>query len=165
MRILLITGSYPPMKCGVGAYTQKLANALGDSVDCEVMVLTGSAAAIAANESNVELYAEVQDWRFRHLFRLLRRVTSLSPDIVHFQFPTQGYNGRTALLLPMAVRLSGIPCVQTWHEPPVPARSALQLAVGISRLIVLKENLRQHLAPCIRWVLRKKEFAWIPAAS
>lgn len=153
------------MKCGVGAYTQKLASALADKADCEVVVLTSGDAGIKADESKVELHAEVQDWKFRHLLRLLRCVKELSPDVAHFQYPTQGYNGRSALLLPMVMRLSGIPCVQTWHEPPVPAQVALQLTFGLDKLIVLKKNMRQYLVPAIRWVLRKKEFTWIPAAS
>lgn len=166
MRILLVTGSYPPMKCGVGAYTQKLASALAEAPDCKVMVLTGcDAGGLEASRSGVDVHAEVPDWRYRRLFRLLRRVKELSPDVVHFQFPTQGYNGRSALLLPLLVRCSGIPCVQTWHEPPVTTKSAWTLALGGSQLIVVKKDLRSHLAPCVRWMLRRKRLAWIPAAS
>lgn len=166
MKILLVSGSYPNMKCGVGAYTQRLAGALGEASDCEVTVLTGCEADGSNTSSSiVNVHAEVPDWQPRRLFPLLRRVRELSPDVVHFQFPTRGYNGRAALLLPLLVRCAGVPCVQTWHEPPGSSKSAWLLAIGASQLIVVKKDLRSHLAPIVRWILRRKRVAWIPAAS
>jgi hypothetical protein len=44
MRILLISGSLPPMRCGVGDYTASLATALGRCDDTAVAVLTDTAA-------------------------------------------------------------------------------------------------------------------------
>ena len=44
MRVMLITGSFPPMHCGVGDYTCKLAAALAERADLCVTVLTSRGA-------------------------------------------------------------------------------------------------------------------------
>ena len=44
MKVLLVTGSFPPMKCGVGDYTACLAEALARKPNIEVAVLTSQGA-------------------------------------------------------------------------------------------------------------------------
>ena len=53
IRVLLITGSYPPMKCGVGSYSQRLAMALADYSGVKVTVLTDKRASEVIMRSGV----------------------------------------------------------------------------------------------------------------
>ena len=65
MRVLLVCGTYPPMRCGVGDYTAGLAHAFGRRGDVTVAVLTGSGAAGAREETRRTLpgSANVEDRR------------------------------------------------------------------------------------------------------
>ena len=125
MRVLLISGSYPPDACGVGDYTMRLARALAKQPDWEVAVLTGPAASGGAPGGVTdELPAPTVihcpgAWAFSALPRIVTAVRQWAPDVVHFQYPTQGFFGwRLPALLPALLRCLGFPSVQTWHEPP-----------------------------------------------
>ncbi|MGH3054806.1 MAG: glycosyltransferase, partial [Gaiellaceae bacterium] len=117
MRVLLISGSLPPMKCGIGDYTRQLAEALASRAGVTVGVLTDAAAAASAAERRFEVLPLAHGWRFADLGNLLRAVGAWKPDIAHMQFPGQGY-GRSKLpwLLPSILAMHGLPVVQTWHE-------------------------------------------------
>lgn len=72
MKIVMITGSYPPNVCGVGVYTERLMNSLeqrGHSVE----VITGGG------------------WGLSDAPAVLKRIDACGADIVHLQYPTVGY--------------------------------------------------------------------------
>lgn len=116
MRVLLVTGAYPPVKCGVGDYTAHLAEALAARSDVEVGVLTSLGSGISLDSSRVKVFRAMPNWRFRSALQVKRTVSKFRPDVVHIQYPTQGYNGRLPKFIPLAIRLMGLPVVQTWHE-------------------------------------------------
>jgi glycosyltransferase involved in cell wall biosynthesis len=118
MKLLMITGSFPPIKCGVGDYCAKLANALANQEKWRVIVLTDSGASKGVTSDSVTLLPCVNDWSWRGIRKLFNIVRSQCPDIVHIQYPTAGYrNARGIYYLPFLLRMSGIRVVQTWHEP------------------------------------------------
>ena len=161
---MFVTGAFPPMKCGVGAYTQKLAHALALSGDCKVLVLTDKRASEADPGQGVEIHPQIRGWSLPHLMRTVREVWRLRPDVVHFQYPTKGYSGRGVFLLPEILRWMGFPCVQTWHEP-VLGRGGVLLALGLDALIVVKKDIKRHQPAVTNWMLRNKKMACIPGAS
>src|ERR1700722_2066745 len=117
MRILLVSGSLPPMLCGVGDYTYQLATELGARGDLQVAVLTSRAARNAEPRGNFQLFAVVERWRLSELGRIFRILKEWRPDIVHVQTPTQGYGSSwVPRILPLLCRLAGLRVVQTWHE-------------------------------------------------
>lgn len=164
LKIMLITGSYPPMKCGVGAYTRRLVMALAELSDVRITVLTDERASGVADQEGVEVLPVIRGWRITELVRIAKHVQQSNPDIVHIQYPTQGYSGRTPILLPLLMRLLGKPCVQTWHEP-MPRRVGLLLAIGLDVLIAVREQLISSLPKLIQKILRMTRVVWIPAAS
>ena len=115
MRVLLVSGSFPPMACGVGDYARALAAALSGREDVHVGVLT-SAAADPAAAGGFEVFPVIRTWSPTELGRAKDVVRRFRPDVVHFQFPSQGHRGNLAWLLPPVLRLTGVPVVQTWHE-------------------------------------------------
>src|ERR1700730_15084523 len=116
MRILLISGSLPPMKCGVGDYTANLAKALGRRKDASVAVLTDVAATPTPSDFEFEVFPIARGWRMGDIVPIGVTARRWGPDIIHIQYPTQGY-GRRYLpwLLPSLFRLVNLPVVQTWH--------------------------------------------------
>lgn len=72
MKVVMVTGSFPPDVCGAGHYTEQLVTALnlrGVSVE----VITGAR------------------WGLGNAPSLLRRISESDADITHIQYPTVGY--------------------------------------------------------------------------
>lgn len=120
MRVLLITGSYPPMTCGVGEYTHSLAQALSACGGLDVAVLT-SAEAEGAATGPVEVFPWIGEWKPADFASVKEAIRRFRPDLAHLQYPTQGYRNTLAWQIPARVRAQGLPVVQTWHEQ-VPRR-------------------------------------------
>jgi glycosyltransferase involved in cell wall biosynthesis len=144
MRILLVAGSYPPEPCGVGDYTEKLANSLAALKDVHVGVLTTSASGRKSTKTSpVELMEVVLNWNFSELPKLIREILQWKPDLVHVQYPSQGFFfRRLPSFLPLVCRLLGIKVIQTWHEPHR-MRGALHFllqTLGASGLIFVRPN-------------------------
>lgn len=95
MKVAMLTGSYPPIACGIGDYTSKLASAL------------------TAEGIEVDIYSAKIDWSLLKTKQLARRISATKPDIVHIQYPGTGYGHK---LGPQALSLLLKPCVVTLHE-------------------------------------------------
>jgi glycosyltransferase involved in cell wall biosynthesis len=166
MRILLITGSLPPMKCGVGDYTSQLAKSLGRRGDATVAVLTDVAAS-APPDPDYVLFPVAHGWRISDLFAIAGTVRGWRPDVVHIQFPTKGYAGRILpFFLPGIVTSLRIPVVQTWHEyQSTGSVTILTNAMMTGGIIVVRPDYRSKVSPWYGWLLDRKPFRFIPNAS
>jgi len=166
LRVLLITGSFPPMKCGVGDYTAFLAAALAKRGDVDVAVLTDEGAA-AAKPDGVEVLPLARGWRVRDRAPLLDAVAKWKPDVAHVQYPTQGYGRRwLPWLLPVMLARRGVAIVQTWHEY-LPYPLPRYVAPGLLRggLVAVRPRFPEAMRWPSRSFLRRKEFRFIPNAS
>lgn len=169
MRVLVVTGSFPPMKCGVGDYTFHLVNALAERPDVEVGVLTSLSSATPVNSSRVQLFNVMPGWGIGNALQAKRVIAEFQPDVVHIQYPTQGYNnGYLPWLLPMIAFLMGKKVVQTWHEgyrpwyaPWIFLKSIVPGGLVFVRPNYIKENLHTLLS----WAIWGKTPVFIPNAS
>jgi len=159
MRILLVAGSYPPEPCGVGDYTQKLAEVLAAKSDLEVAVLA-KRGSMRSQDPNLEIIADVEQWGLPELLKIVRNVRAWSPDLVHIQYPAQGFfHRRLPLFLPLIFRLLGFDVVETWHEPPPRSRKALFYFIlpllGATGLVFVRPAYLDFFSPRIRgWLNR-----------
>jgi glycosyltransferase involved in cell wall biosynthesis len=95
-KILLVTGSYPADICGVGDYSKKLLESLN-------------------KESNiVELFYK-KKWGIIYLFSYINEIKSKKANLVHFQYPTEGY-GYSFLPLLLMIFLPKQKLIITIHE-------------------------------------------------
>src|ERR1041385_4966450 len=83
MRVLMVTGEYPPMTGGVSRYTHSLVKALARKVHVDVAAGVGSA---NATDSDVVVYPVIRKGDRGNSDRLLRLVSELRPDIVNVQY-------------------------------------------------------------------------------
>ena len=167
MRILLISGSLPPMKCGVGDYTANLAKALDRRDDTSAAVLTDAAAKPIPSDFDFEVFPIVDGWRMTNFLRIAKVVRRWHPDLIHIQYPTQGY-GHAYLpwLLPALFSMANVPIVQTWHEYHMETvRRNLLNAILSGGLVVVRPDYKATMPNWYRWLIRKKHFAFIPNAS
>jgi glycosyltransferase involved in cell wall biosynthesis len=72
MKLVMVSGSYPPDVCGGGHYTQRLVEAL-EMRGVSVEVITGT------------------DWGVKTVPRVQRLIRTLGADLTHIQYPTVGY--------------------------------------------------------------------------
>jgi glycosyltransferase involved in cell wall biosynthesis len=168
MRVLLVTGSFPPMKCGVGDYTASLAEALGELPGTQVAVLTTEVDGVAQARGKVELLQLVPSWKWSALRPLLGAIRDWRPDIVHIQYPTQGYGDDwLPWFLPVFLRLMRITQVHTWHEflPMGSHRHSALIALCCDGVIVVRPRYKESMPSFYRWLVRNRPFEFIPNAS
>lgn len=155
------------MMCGVGDYTANLAKALGRRGDVSVAVLTDIAAAPVPTDFNFEVFPVVDGWKISDLIRIARVVHHWRPDLVHVQYPTQGYGPkRLPWLLPALLRMVNVPVVQTWHEYHMErVRRNFFNAVMSGGLIAVRPRYKEAMPPWFRWLTQRKRFTFIPNGS
>ncbi|MGH7240967.1 MAG: hypothetical protein ACREGB_01580, partial [Candidatus Saccharimonadales bacterium] len=154
-KILFITGSLPPMECGVGYYTASLIEHLSTTKQ-SLVVLTG------ANSSHLDASIQklhTSSWRLRNAWSLFKSCRQAEADIIHIQYPTVGYGRRLGInVLPWAIRLlpGRSKLVITLHEyfaSPFLGRMRNLLTVIPAQQIIVSNEADRHSLP---WFLRKK---------
>jgi glycosyltransferase involved in cell wall biosynthesis len=168
MRVLFITGSYPPMKCGVGDYSYNLARTLAADTKIHVGVLTSSTEREIANSDRVEIFPIMEGWGLANTLDIIKTIHHWSPDIVHIQYPTQGYgNGLLPWILPAIAFLMRKKVVQTWHEIYSRRNAPLLLLKSIipSTLVFVRPQYVENLHPMLFWCLWNKKIVYIQNAA
>ena len=169
MKILLVTGSYPPMRCGVGDYTYNLAKALHADPKNIVGILSSSLSGLANQTDGFKVFPVIKAWKFKEVLTVIKIIHRWSPDIVHIQYPTQGYkDGFLPWILPMLAFLMGKRVVQTWHEGynRSDAPKLFLKSVIPSNLVFVRPNFKkENLHWMLRWAIWCKSFFFIPNAS
>lgn len=150
LRVLIVSGSYPPMRCGVGDYAAHLIRALRTLNGISLHLLTSTQA--GKERGNDWLHADVTAWNFRGLVPYRHLLSELQPDIVHIQYPTQGYSSWAgpAEIPAMTRRLAKARIVETWHEYPGPVTSAsawalMAMAAAADALIYVRPDYPNHV--------------------
>jgi len=98
MRILFVTGEYPPMQGGVADYTRALGQALV-AAGQEVAVLTSDRASEAPVDPGLAVWPEVTAWDRSCWAALDGTIAGWRPDIVHIQYQTAAYDMRPGINL------------------------------------------------------------------
>lgn len=134
MRVCFISGSYPPMLCGIGDFVQQLAKKLSEE-GVHIDILTSKGEIIHQVGEGVNVWPEVQTWNLIALPAILAKLQAIRPDLVNIQYPTQRYGRHPMVnLLPAFIRiLLRIPAVTTIHEFTTYSRLG-RLRVGLSIL-------------------------------
>lgn len=90
-RVLFVLGAFPNMPCGVGDYTYHLIMSLS-KYQLNLGVLTAQDSRVISRHdvpTDVDLYSIVSSWSIRAIPGILEFVRTLSPDLVHVQYPSQ----------------------------------------------------------------------------
>ena len=98
MRILFITGEYPPMQGGVADYTRELGRALVE-LGHDVGVLTAVDATKGWIEPGIEVFPHIDGWGWNVWSELDRVVDDWQPDVVHIQYQTAAFGMSPAINL------------------------------------------------------------------
>lgn len=167
MRVLLVAGTFPPAHCGVGDYAEKLAMALAKEPGMTIGVLT-TQQTNTSRADGVAILNKALSWRLGELFALVRSVWAWRPDVLHIQYPSQGFFERVLPdVLPIVCRLLQIKVVQTWHEPYRLRRlpQLLLNLLGANGLIFVRPNYLDLLPRSFQAIVKHFQFSVIPNAS
>jgi glycosyltransferase involved in cell wall biosynthesis len=119
VRVVLVSGSLPAVRCGIGEYTARMASQLARTPGMTVQVLTTRSDLVEPGAvAPAQLLPPVRDWGLPSVVRSARRFRQLEPDVVHLQYPAVGYARSFGILtLPLVTRLLvQVPVVLTIHE-------------------------------------------------
>lgn len=133
MKVVMMTGSYPPDHCGVGDYTFHLVTAL-EKAGMNMSVLHS------------------QNWRMTSLPHLISSIYREKPDILHIQYPTFGY-GRSMSPQIISLLYRRAPVVVTLHE--------FSQAHPLRRLSIVPFTLRCYVLFTNQWE-RNSLCRWAP---
>jgi glycosyltransferase involved in cell wall biosynthesis len=118
MKILLISGEFPPMVGGMGDYTKELAKALAKPGN-RVSVLTSLLGQDGGE--NFRLYPRVSKWDFSSWKAIIALIEEIEPQIVHLQYQAAAYGMHPAInLLPWRLRRRHPLLFVTFHDLRVP---------------------------------------------
>jgi glycosyltransferase involved in cell wall biosynthesis len=133
MRILFLTGEFPPLQGGVGDCTNEIARALAQR-GVEVSVLTSDPSSVISNQSsvsnlqspvsNLHIFRTIQKWNWSALAQIRKTISEIRPDIVHIQYQTGAFgmqpmiNFLPRFLSPSLFRRGGrgVRSVVTFHD-------------------------------------------------
>jgi glycosyltransferase involved in cell wall biosynthesis len=145
-----------------------LAQSLASIDKVETAILTGSDAPDSAATCNVSIFPLLKSWRLREVIRVVRFFRSWKPDVVHVQYPTQGYGqGLLPYIVPLTATFMGVRSVQTWHEGferRQVFKLFFQLSAGSSKIVV-RGNFLHLVHPWLRWAIRLCRLSFIANAS
>jgi glycosyltransferase involved in cell wall biosynthesis len=119
LRILFITGEYPPQEGGVGDFTHILGKEMVRQ-GAEVAVLASRVAGVERTEYGVVCYPWVQQWQLVPILQAVNRaIQKFKPDILDIQYQTAAYQLKPAInLLPRLLPIH--PWAVTFHDLRVP---------------------------------------------
>ncbi len=132
MRIGFVTGEFPPMEGGVGAFTQELAKALS-ATGHEIHIITDRQARPLTSQRRVrdllepvsldfaQLHPVIRHWRWSSVAPIVDIVLRHELDVVNIQYQAAAYNMRSPAINMLPWRLKGVAkTVVTFHDLRVP---------------------------------------------
>ncbi|MEZ4718087.1 MAG: glycosyltransferase family 4 protein [Caldilineaceae bacterium] len=126
MHVAFVTGEYPPMDGGVGAYTCALAQALA-AQGVRVSVITARVAQQdgapddSAPDDGVTVHPVVDGWGWSMIGAVRTLAGELGVDWLHVQYQTAAFNMHPAInVAPTRWRRSGFHVAWTYHDLRVP---------------------------------------------
>jgi glycosyltransferase involved in cell wall biosynthesis len=112
MRIGIVTGEYPPMRGGVGAYSRVLAQEL---IRQGHHVFVFSSAKAASADTDIQLENHVQAWGITSLRVVSQWAKSHQLDILNIQFQTAAYQMSPWIHF-LSSLVQHIPVITTFHD-------------------------------------------------
>jgi len=168
MRVMFVCGTLPPAKpiCGVSDSLVKIAKTLLEKgVEVAIVTNTQSQKPVTGDSGEAaDMFPVMKAWGFGEIPKFLAQVKKWQPDIVHIQYPTQGY-GRSWMpyFLPLILKLLRKKVVQTWHEHT--RYRFFPNALTADTLIVVEPDFMDRVKRRYRWLIRRKHVHFLQVVS
>lgn len=141
MRVLMIVGSYPPEKCGVGDYSSILFTHLNNYEDYDIDIFTSD----SIIKKNTKIKFDKLKWKITDIKFVVNSILKQNYDIVHLQFPSKAYRKSIAIIFIMLfLYLKKKKIVLTLHEfsysPLIAKLRTIPLLFISKKIIVVDEK-------------------------
>ena len=139
VKVALIVGALPPVRCGVGDYSRRLIKSL-DLARVDLRIITDEKAC-SEGFNQAAVFEKVKGgWGVHGVFEAARFIRRWRPDVAHIQYPSVAfYAHKSPLFLPVLLRFMGIRVVATLHEPVFKNRSGFLLLFGLRAIVFLED--------------------------
>ncbi len=182
MRVVLLTGEYPPLRGGVADYTALLGAGLTRH-GVEVSVLTSERATPRGEDSAVRVYPSLKSWGADLWRDVVQQLDILEPDVLHIQYQTGAFDMKIGVnLVPWINRLRRprTRTVVTYHDlkqpyllpkiGPIRHLATWILGAGADAVITTTAEDFQRLAGRVtsettRWTWGRRQLRIIPIGS
>ncbi|HAE62213.1 MAG TPA: hypothetical protein DCG38_07785 [Eubacteriaceae bacterium] len=118
IKICMISGSYPPIKDGVGDGVQILLEKVS-SQDNKIDIFLLTSQEVQNDPNNKLIYPIIRNWNWASLPKIIRVIKLHKPQIVHIQYPTVKY-GRHPMInfLPLFLKIlmKDVKIILSLHE-------------------------------------------------
>ncbi len=171
MRVLFITGEFPPLQGGVGDCTNEIAQALTKR-GADVIVLTTTLdSSLSPQSSSLNVLRTIPRWDWSQRSAILKTIASLKPNIVHIQYQTGAFGMQPMInflprFIPPPGKKNGVGVVVTFHDllpaylfpkaGPLRDLVTFQLARGADAVIATNEQdyirLRENVRGQAKWL-------------
>jgi len=166
----MIVGAYPPAKCGVGDYTERLCKQLAQ-LGVQVSVITSVGCYNDNTRPNLTVYPVVGKWDFSSWHIIDDTVRQINPDIVHIQYPTKEY-GRSLFinLLPGILKerykVKVLETVHEYYNYTFKGRLRNQVNyLASDAIIIVEKDYRKLISSFLPFLSRRLNFIYIPISS
>ncbi|MEE2710444.1 MAG: glycosyltransferase family 4 protein [Gemmatimonadota bacterium] len=166
MKIMMVTGSYPPLKDGVGDYTYRLCYTLRQFLG-EDSVYVVSTRTGRADEEHPGDFPVVAEWNLKGIVQVIKQIRSLRPDVVHIQYPAAGYKRHLEpSFMPILIRFAArsakvISTIHEYNNRSFFGKFRLLINIVTSHNVIVVS--RQYIKAIHRvWPFRRPEMFYIP---
>jgi len=154
----MVSGSYPPVACGIGDYTRCLVKELlQKGIDVKVTTTV-----CQERERMPEICLQLENWKLGSWAKAIGWIAGQSFDVVHIQYPGKayGYLPDLAWLTRMLKKLlPNLPIVVTLHEfrvtHPLRKLSVAMIASFADALLVTARSEKSLFDRWLPWLRRK----------
>lgn len=159
MRVLMIVGSYPPEKCGVGDYSSILGIHLNNYEDDDIDVFTSN----SIIKKNKKIKFNKLNWKMTDIKFVVNSILEQNYDIVHLQFPSKAYRKSIAIIIIMLLLyLKKKKIILTLHEfsysPLIAKLRTMPLLFISKKIIVVDEKYRDDFKKISKKIYAKTIF-------
>lgn len=107
IKLMMVSGSFPPIRDGIADYCSRLCRELAGSEKLTIDLIT-SVRSQDPSVTGLSVHPLVSSWSWAGLPGILKAYRRLKPDIVHIQYPSVSYKRHLMPnLLPLFLRLAG----------------------------------------------------------
>ncbi len=104
-RLVVLSGSYPGIECGISPYVQRLSELIVKHSDYKLYIITSKDQKVDTSiASGYSVLPIIEKWSVTRATDIAREVLKLHPDIVHIQNPTIKYAGIKSIITSLVAK-------------------------------------------------------------
>jgi hypothetical protein len=95
-RLLLISGSFPPVNCGVGDYTYELFKEIRNNINTSIITTEDNS---RKNKQKDILWKTVEKWNIYNIYKIFKDIRKEKFKYINIQYPSKKYDKSIFLIL------------------------------------------------------------------